>query len=190
MPPSTSTAEDMPLTETGREQAEVLAVYLAQHLPLSAVYASPLRRTQETAAPLAAAQGLPVVTLAGLREIETYIPGGLSLREYLGDEQFLQMQQRVLRERTWDARGELYEGSAAFRKRVCEAVERAIAENRGGRIALVTHGPVINAYLASILRSPIDLLFQPRLTSITVVLARDELRNLSVVNSTPHFGTF
>ena len=41
------------LNEKGRAQAQALAEALA-HIPLKAVYSSPLDRTMETAAPLAA----------------------------------------------------------------------------------------------------------------------------------------
>src|ERR1700722_3099200 len=57
-----------PLTELGREQAARLAARLAGE-PLAVVAASDLLRAQQTAAPAAAAHGLPVVTLDGLREI-------------------------------------------------------------------------------------------------------------------------
>jgi len=56
------------LSVEGRAQVERLAVRLA-HEPLSAVYASPLSRTVETAAILARPHNLPVVTHDGLREI-------------------------------------------------------------------------------------------------------------------------
>jgi broad specificity phosphatase PhoE len=57
-----------PLTELGREQAARLAARLAGE-PLAVVAASDLLRVPWTAAPDAAAHGLPVVTLDGLREI-------------------------------------------------------------------------------------------------------------------------
>src|SRR5205085_1968732 len=47
------------LSDKGREQAEALAARLAS-LPLKAVYASPIERTMQTAAPVAAQHGLDV----------------------------------------------------------------------------------------------------------------------------------
>ncbi len=55
------------LNETGRQQAEKLARVLA-NAPVKAIYASPLERTQETAAPLAQALGLDVTIRPGLIE--------------------------------------------------------------------------------------------------------------------------
>lgn len=48
---------DPPLTETGRFQARALAEWI-RHLPVRAVYASPLSRARDTAAPLADALGV------------------------------------------------------------------------------------------------------------------------------------
>jgi broad specificity phosphatase PhoE len=49
------------LSDTGRDQAEVVAKYLVD-ADITAVVASPLQRAQETAAPSAAAHGLEIVT--------------------------------------------------------------------------------------------------------------------------------
>ncbi|MCV9993183.1 histidine phosphatase family protein [Paeniglutamicibacter sp. ZC-3] len=56
------------LTDLGREQARALPAALAA-TTIEAIYASTLLRTQQTAAPLAAALGLEVGIRAGLREI-------------------------------------------------------------------------------------------------------------------------
>jgi probable phosphoglycerate mutase len=61
-------ATDVELSEEGREQARRLAARL-QREKLSAVYASPLGRTMETASILAEPQGLRVESRDGLREI-------------------------------------------------------------------------------------------------------------------------
>ena len=50
---------DPALSEAGRNRARALAVEFADP-PLAAVYATPYRRTQLTAAPIAAAHGLPI----------------------------------------------------------------------------------------------------------------------------------
>lgn len=50
---------DPALSEAGQQRAAALAKQLAEP-PIAAVYASPYRRTQLTAAPTAAAHGLPV----------------------------------------------------------------------------------------------------------------------------------
>lgn len=57
------------LTEAGHEQAAALVERLEGE-DLGAIYVSDLPRTHQTAAPLAAALGLEVVVLPGLREIQ------------------------------------------------------------------------------------------------------------------------
>jgi probable phosphoglycerate mutase len=61
-------ATDVPLSDDGREQVRRLAARLSDD-GLTAVYASPLGRTVETASILAAPHGLEVQTRDGLREI-------------------------------------------------------------------------------------------------------------------------
>ncbi|MFI9381020.1 histidine phosphatase family protein [Kutzneria sp. NPDC052558] len=56
-----------PLTELGRAQAAAVGEALAA-LPVVAVYASVAVRAQETAAPIAAAHGLPVQVAEGIHE--------------------------------------------------------------------------------------------------------------------------
>lgn len=57
------------LTPQGQEQARELVGALAP-VPLDGIYVSDLVRTQQTAAPLAAARGLTPVVRPGLREIQ------------------------------------------------------------------------------------------------------------------------
>jgi len=75
------------LTELGTEQADAVVAALA-HEPIAAIYVSKLRRTHETAAPLAAALGLTPVELPGTHEIEAGDLEGLTshdaVRTYMG----------------------------------------------------------------------------------------------------------
>jgi len=59
---------DVDLSEMGRAQLRQLADRLA-HEPLRAVYASPMRRTLESAGILAGPHGLPVIPVPAFREI-------------------------------------------------------------------------------------------------------------------------
>jgi probable phosphoglycerate mutase len=58
---------DIALSECGRRQAEALAPILAAHAP-AAVISSAMRRARDTAAPIAAACGLPVLVEPQLHE--------------------------------------------------------------------------------------------------------------------------
>lgn len=57
------------LNENGREQAQAVAEAL-KGAPIQALYSSPLERALETAAPIAAALDLEVITREGLTEID------------------------------------------------------------------------------------------------------------------------
>src|SRR5690349_6156027 len=68
---------DPALAELGRAQAEAVAEWLADE-EVDAIWCSPMRRAQETAAPIAARLGLEVVVEDGIaeydRESASYIP--------------------------------------------------------------------------------------------------------------------
>jgi probable phosphoglycerate mutase len=72
--PGGSSVLDAALTLRGRRQAEAAAAALAP-LQLDAIYASPLRRAQETAEPVAKATGLTPITVDGLAEIAIPLVG-------------------------------------------------------------------------------------------------------------------
>jgi probable phosphoglycerate mutase len=59
---------DPALSDAGERQAQAVAAHLAAE-PLAALYITPLRRTAQTAAPLAAATGLQPVVVPELREV-------------------------------------------------------------------------------------------------------------------------
>lgn len=59
---------DLPLTKAGHAQAATLVRAFAR-IPLTAIYASDLQRAVATAAPIAAAHGLPIQTDPRLREM-------------------------------------------------------------------------------------------------------------------------
>ncbi len=61
-------AAGLALAEQGRAQAQAVAEHLRDHKNIAAVYASPLQRTRETAAPIGKALGERVHTDKGLLE--------------------------------------------------------------------------------------------------------------------------
>ena len=58
---------DVDLTPLGRSQALAAAAALA-HLPITAIYSSPLKRARDTAEPIAQQLGLPVAIVPGIAE--------------------------------------------------------------------------------------------------------------------------
>jgi len=188
MPPSSDPREDRPLTDIGREQAEALGAFLARK-PLHAVYSSPKLRTRETAEGVAKAHGLTVGIIDDLKDIEFYVPEGKTWEEFTNEDDFKERAQRFQRERRWDVYAPFVESTDGLRQRIRNVVDQVVRRHPSQRIALVTHGPTINAYVAGLTQSSRDMIVRISLTGVTVVLAKDDRRVLHTVNSTAHFGT-
>jgi broad specificity phosphatase PhoE len=121
---------DPPLNDAGRAQARLLAEQL-RDTPFDAVYSSDLQRAHETAELVAEPHGVPVISDAGLREIDIGSWSGLTRAEI--DERFPDGIRPD---------GETREQHA---ERVLEAVERIARVNPERRILLVTHGGTMRA---------------------------------------------
>jgi len=80
-------AGDLGLTDLGHRQAFTVARWFAENRPdIDAIFASPLRRAQETAAPITAALGLSARTEPRFRERMNWdTDSGLTLDEFLTD---------------------------------------------------------------------------------------------------------
>jgi broad specificity phosphatase PhoE len=126
-----------------------------------------------------------------LRDVEQVRPIDKPLLELLAEEhgpdQIAGVLERMRADMTFDAMGPFLESGASFRARVITAVEAIIQRHPSRRVVIVTHAPVIMVALSHALRSPFDLSFNPRLTSITRFLARDGRLFLDFANATPHF---
>ena len=131
---------DRPLTELGRRQAAALAEELESQEPLSAIYASPLRRALETASIVGARLGLEPVPVDDLREVDVGGWSGLSRNEV--EERFPDAFRRWLDGGEGWEDGETYADMAT---RVMEAL-RLIAENHPeDTVLVVSHGGPIRA---------------------------------------------
>jgi broad specificity phosphatase PhoE len=135
--------DDRPLTPRGLEQVKQASAAL-QAWSFAAIYASDLRRARDSAAPLAAALGLPVVELAGLREIDTGSWTGLTRAQVAeGDPAGTVRQSRG--ETGWSG-GETYD---ELQRRVAPVLaDIAGAHVAGECIAVFSHGGVIRAAVA------------------------------------------
>jgi probable phosphoglycerate mutase len=90
---------DPPLSERGQAQAQAVAERLGGE-PIAALLISPLRRTAQTGAPLAAVLGLEPEVVPELREVHLGLwepDGGFSISRPDGDA----LRQRVLDEEEW-----------------------------------------------------------------------------------------
>jgi probable phosphoglycerate mutase len=172
---------DPELAPDGHAQAERLAEYLATE-PITAVYASPLRRAAQTAAPLASRLGVDVVIVDDVAEYDRYSSEYVPIEELkaAGDPRFHDLAFGV---------GDHLDPPDEFEARVMSAVEGLIADHPGDTIAVVCHGGVINLYLASILGLPTEPpgFFYPNYTSIhRVAASRSGVRSIVTINETAH----
>jgi probable phosphomutase (TIGR03848 family) len=160
-------AKGLHLADRGRAQAERAAERIAALEKVAAVYTSPLERTRETAAPIARARGLKVVSDRGLLECDfgdwtgeklsklNKLPEWTTVQRYPsgfrfpGGESFVEMQTRM-----------------------CSAIDRLVARHPGETVVAVSHADPIKAALAQALGTHLDL-FQRIVVSpcsISVVL--------------------
>lgn len=136
---------DIPLAQSGVAQAQRLAERLAREAggaaALDAIYSSDLQRAQQTARPTAAALGLDLRLVEGLRERAYGVFQGHDSAEIA--ERFPDEYAR------WQTRDPGFappggESVRAFYHRVLHAVEPIVRAHPGGRIACVTHGGVLD----------------------------------------------
>lgn len=135
---------DPELHENGREQARRVGERLKDQ-PISSIYVSNLRRTHETAAPLAENLGLSPTVDAGLREVflGDWEGGVMRMRAHEADPIFLKMQA----EERWDLIPNA-ESWQALNERLTASLTRMAAQHPDELIAAVVHGGVIGHILA------------------------------------------
>jgi probable phosphoglycerate mutase len=179
-------ASDPPLAELGREQAQRLGERLAAER-LAAVYASPMVRTMDTAALLAAPHALPVIARPELREIshgrwETLTRAEVEAR--WPDEAA-----------AWDADPYTFapeggESGLAVTARALPALLAIVRAHAGAHVAVVSHKATIRLLLSSLLgfdpRRYRDALDQSP-AALNIVDFRDAVHaRLALFNDTAH----
>lgn len=180
---------DPPLSDLGEQQAQLLGLALSTK-KIDAVYASPLQRAIGTAEVIASHHRLEPVAITDLREVEVFrdAPQHLSSLEFIGAEALATLRHRFMSERTWDVYP-YSESSSDFRLRVINAIETIIKDHAGGRVAVVCHGGVINAYISHVIGSRFDMLFRPAHTSISITASADGIHTLYTLNDVHHLST-
>lgn len=155
--PSTGTvlpgrAKGLHLSDHGRAQADAAAARIAALARVDAVYASPLERTRETAAPIARSCGRPVVTDRGLLECDFGEWTGAELKRLmkLAEWRIVQRSPSVFR----------FPGGESFvemQSRGVATVNRLAGAHRGGVIVCVSHADPIKAIVAHAVGTHLDL---------------------------------
>ncbi|MFC7340063.1 histidine phosphatase family protein [Saccharopolyspora griseoalba] len=130
---------DPDLAPPGREQADLVGERLAEEA-FAALYVTNLRRTAQTAAPLATKLDMTPRVAADLREVHLgEFEGGLFRVKAAENDLVIQ---RMHAEGRWDVIPGA-EPTDAFRDRIRAALARLAAAHPDERIAVFTHGGVI-----------------------------------------------
>lgn len=130
---------DPDLDARGRHEAECVADRL-QHEELSAIYVTTLRRTAQTAAPLAARLGVEPRVEPDLREVHLGEWEGATFRIRIAERDPLV--KRMFDEQRWDMIPGA-ESTDVLLKRVRSGIERIAAAHVDQRAAVFSHGGVI-----------------------------------------------
>jgi probable phosphomutase (TIGR03848 family) len=168
------------LSDAGRRQAEAVASRIGRLPRVAAVYASPLERARETAAPIARACHRVVRAERGLIEVDVGAWSGASLG-------------RLRRRREWQVvqrypSGFRFPGGESFAEmqgRVTSVIARLVTRHGGETIVAVSHADPIKAAVAHALGTHLDLFQRIAIApaSITAITYRSEGPIVLMLNS-------
>lgn len=174
---------DMGLSPLGLKQAESLAKYL-ERVPFDAIYASPMKRVQQTLAQFVALQNKQSKILADLREVDFGSWTGLSWDEIssrFGVTAFQWLEQLEA--------GSIAEAEATahFANRVGNALQEILRDCPGRTVAVLCHGGVIRMLLALLLDLPLRKMsgFDFEYASLTIVDWLPKKIEVQLLNFTP-----
>jgi probable phosphoglycerate mutase len=177
---------DPPLAPEGELQAQAAADRLAGE-ELAALFVTPLQRTAQTAAPLAAVTGLEPVVVPELREVYLgdWEGGELRIRAAHGDP----ILQRAQAEERWDVIPNA-EPMEAFAERVVSGFEAVVdAVGPGAVAAAFVHGGVIGELCRQATGSrPFAFLHADNASITRLVVLADGRRLLRAFNDTAHLA--
>ncbi|MGC9538069.1 histidine phosphatase family protein [Streptomyces sp. UG1] len=141
---------DIPLTDTGRAQADALARWATAH-PVDAIWTSPVSRAVVTAAPACRALGLTPHREPDLRECDFGVLEGRTLAEFAAEDP-----QAAEAFRT-DPVAHPFPGAedpAAAAERGAAALRRIAAAHPGERVLVVAHNTLFRLVLCTLLSIP------------------------------------
>lgn len=176
---------DVPLSAEGRAQAAALGRNLAlDHV--DAIYASDLTRAMETAAPLAKRFGLEVISDPLLRELNFGAWEGRHFNDVNAENPNAMKNFYTDPEQADIPESEPF---PEFQRRVAGRVREIVAQERGKRIVIVSHGASIRILLADILAMPIRSIWHISQLNTAVNKIRFEDDGFAIVtlmNDTSH----
>jgi probable phosphoglycerate mutase len=174
-------ARGLHLSDRGREQAARAAERIGELGNVQAVYASPLERARETAAPIGRAVHKPVRIERGLLECDFGQWTGASLKRLMKKPEWSTVQRTPSVFRFPDG-----ESFLEMQTRIVDAVDTIRRRHRGKTVVCVSHADPIKAYVAYAMGTPLDLFQRIVIStcSVTAVLVGDGAPIVLTVNST------
>jgi probable phosphoglycerate mutase len=145
-------APGLHLADAGVAQAERAAERISALKQVAAVYASPMERAQETAAPIARARKLRVRREKGLNECDFGSWTGAELKALAKLPEWRTVQRYPSGFRFPDG-----ESFSEMQLRITTAVERLCAKHRGETVVAVSHADPIKAAVAAAMGTHLDL---------------------------------
>ena len=174
-------ARGLHLSDHGREQAERAAERIGELGKVQAVYASPLERARETAAPIGRAVHKPVRIERGLLECDFGQWTGASLKRLMKKPEWSTVHRTPSAFRFPDG-----ESFLEMQTRIIDAVDTIRRRHPGKTVVCVSHADPIKAYVAHAMGTPLDLFQRIVIStcSVTAVLVGDGAPIVLTVNST------
>ena len=145
-------ATGLHLADTGRQQADKVAERLAGFRNVDAVYASPLERARETAAPIARALNLRVRIERGLLECDFGDWTGAELKKLMKKPEWTTVQRAPSTFRFPNG-----ESFTEMQTRMVSTLDRLVERHRGRTIVCVSHADPIKAAVAHAMGTHLDL---------------------------------
>lgn len=136
------------LTPLGHLQAQRMAQHVAEAFQPTVVYASPLRRTAQTAEPLARLLGQPIRFRDDLRELHFGVFEGRTLSEIIAEYPEEWERARNNEESDLDFAWRGGESRRAFYERISNAILDLVQSHADESIAVVSHGGVLSSLVA------------------------------------------
>ena len=177
--------EDIPLNETGRQQAQALANRLADW-PIQAIYSSDLQRSSETAVTIGQPHGIQPVQLPEWRERDLGSLSGLTRQEaHTKFANSVSLHNRTL---VRPPNGEDHE---TLQKRGLAAFSDIAAKHPGDMVVVVSHGGLLHVLVAHLIGLPENEYGRFTMrgnTGLTIVEQHGDEPVVTCINDTSHLG--
>ena len=179
---------DVPLNETGQQQAQAVARALQDRYSFTAIYSSHLQRAQKTAQAIAARQNCPLYLHHQLQELDVGDWSGMTRQEIQTQYPHIWDQLQADPYHTERPGGESF---AQLYTRVTDWFQKHIAQQPPSTYCIISHAAAIRALLAHVLDiPPIDSNLHVTLdnTGISVIEYQANWQNWQVlaINCTCH----